>query len=60
MRILYRHSSFMMSFDDFLPSKTGWVSGDRLPYSSFENNRGGIYGPMDGRTRTLIEMRSRI
>ena len=41
-------SLILMLFEDFLPTKR--------PYSKFENNT----GRRDGRTQTLVEMRSRI
>ena len=63
MRLLHRHSLYhclRCHLMTFYPQKR--------PYSSFENNAGQTdlrtdgrtYGPTDGRTRPLIEMRSRI
>ena len=59
MRLLHRHSlyhclgCYLMTFDT-----------QKRPYWSFGNNTGRTYGqtdgPMDSRTRRLVEMRSRI
>ena len=51
MRLLYRHSLYDWLWNQFMT-----FNPQKWPYSSFENNT----GRTDGRTRPLIEMRSRI